>query len=81
MYYFSNDHESLAEKMRKRENEVLAIISEYISKNKKSPSIKEILHKSSLKSSSTVHAYLQRLKENGSIDYTPKSPRSIIVKK
>ncbi len=55
--------------------DVLAKIENYIRENQKAPTVREISVMTGLTSLSTVHAYLERLKQNGFIDWTKKSAR------
>jgi repressor LexA len=44
------------------------------------PSIREIGEAVGLKSTSTVHGYLSRLKDKGYIEWEPQSPRTLRIK-
>jgi sulfur relay (sulfurtransferase) DsrC/TusE family protein len=80
MYFFEEERLTRAEKIQKREEEILNIIKDYWAKHNHSPSIREIVRKSSVKSNSTVMNYLYRLKEKGLIDWQPKKPRTFLIK-
>jgi sulfur relay (sulfurtransferase) DsrC/TusE family protein len=80
MYFLEEERLTRAEKVQKREEEILNIIKDYWAKHNHSPSIREIVRKSSVKSNSTVMNYLYRLKEKGLIDWQPKKPRTFLIK-
>ncbi len=52
-------------------------IKKFVAKHKYSPTVRELAEAVGLKSSSTAHGYLQRLKTRGYIDYQPEQPRTI----
>lgn len=60
--------------------EILEIIKEYINKEKMAPSIREICEIAGLKSTSTVHSYLNRLESKGYIYRTDNCARSLRVR-
>jgi sulfur relay (sulfurtransferase) DsrC/TusE family protein len=80
MYYLEEERLTRAEKIQKREEEILNIIKDYWAKHNHSPSIREIVRRSSVKSNSTVLNYLHRLKEKELIDWQPKKPRTFLIK-
>ncbi|MDE3837962.1 transcriptional regulator [Bacillus methanolicus] len=80
MYYLEEKRITMAEKIQKREEEILNIIKEYWAKHKYSPTIREIVKKSNINSTSTVMRYLYRLKEKRLIDWHPKMPRTLHIK-
>lgn len=81
LMYYRPDEDGMTqkEKIEKRENEVLDIIKEYLAKNNYSPSVRDILKKSNLKSTSTVMSYLNRLKGKGIISCNHRTSRSIYI--
>jgi repressor LexA len=70
---------SVAERTRLREEEILSIINDYWKKYNYSPTIREIAKKASVTSTSTVLKYLNKLQENGFIEWQQKTPRAIKV--
>ena len=53
--------------MSKREKEILEIIKTFINENGYSPTVREICALSGLRSTSSVHQYIKRLKVKGHI--------------
>ncbi|MBO0962456.1 transcriptional regulator [Neobacillus sp. MM2021_6] len=70
---------SVAERTRRREEEILAIIKLYWKKYNYSPTIREISKRASVTSTSTVLKYLNKLQEKGIIDWQEKAPRAIRI--
>lgn len=69
-------------RMEHTEQEILEQIEKYIVKNNHSPSLRELSRLCrSVNSTSTIKAYLDRMKNRGILDYEPKTPRSIKVNK
>lgn len=62
-----------------KEIEILLAIKEYINKNGYSPSVREIGKLVGLKSSSTVHDYLEKLRSKGYISKLGNSPRTLKI--
>jgi len=62
-----------------RQNDVLNAIRQYIQENQYAPSIRELGTMVGLRSSSTVHRHLEKLKENGRIHWETSSPRTITI--
>lgn len=68
--------------MEHTEQEVLEQIEKYMKKHNTAPTMRELSRLcTSVSSTSTIKAYLDRLKEKGILHYEPKTPRSIILKK
>lgn len=63
-----------------KQQEILNIIKNYIDKEKIPPSIREIGDLAGLRSTSTVHSYLNRLEKNGYIHRTNGCARSLRIK-
>lgn len=63
-----------------KENIILKYINDTITIKGYSPTVREIGQAVGLKSTSTVHAYLVRLKEKGLITVYPDAPRTIRIK-
>lgn len=63
----------------KRQQQIFEYIKSFIDEHNYSPTIREIQLAVGLKSSSTVHGHLERLKKFGYIDYIPLSPRTISI--
>ncbi|MZK51887.1 LexA family protein [Clostridium beijerinckii] len=66
--------------LTEKQKEILYIIKNYIDKEKISPSIREIGQLAGLKSTSTVHSYLNRLESKGYIYRSENRARSLRVK-
>lgn len=60
-----------------RDNEILQYIEKYIADNGYAPSIRDICGDLGIRSTSTVHAALQRLSESGRIRFSPNLKRTI----
>lgn len=74
--------ETLQDRMANTENEILEQIHKYMQKRNISPSIRELSKLCrSVNSTSTIKAYLDRMKTKGVITYEPKTPRSIRILK
>ena len=58
---------------------VLEYIVEFMLANDYPPTVREIGAGVGLKSTSSVYEYLQRLQDEGRIDYEPDKPRTITV--
>jgi len=73
---------TLQMRMEDTEQELLQQIEKYMKKFHKAPTIRELSRLcTSVSSTSTIKAYLDRLKEKGVLHYEPKTPRSITLKK
>lgn len=68
------------EKLTDREFEVYMYIISYREKNGFSPSMRDICKGVYLASPRSASYYIQRLLEKGYINYTPRVPRSIVIK-
>jgi repressor LexA len=64
-----------------KQKRILEIIEKYINKNKISPTTRELANLSGIKSTSTIHDYLEQLKKKGFITWHDKMPRTIQVLK
>lgn len=62
-----------------RQQEMFNIIKHFIQMNGYSPSVRELALLMNLKSLSTVHAHLEKLKDKNLITWNPKTPRTIRV--
>lgn len=72
---------TLQMRMEYTEQEILEQIEKYMRKHHKAPTMRELSRLcTSVSSTSTIKAYLDRLKEKGILHYEPKTPRSIIIK-
>lgn len=67
--------------MSEREKEILEIIKTFIKENGYSPTVREICSIANIKSTSTVHWHIQRLKAKGHITNGVDMPRSIALTK
>ncbi|WP_338657202.1 winged helix-turn-helix transcriptional regulator (plasmid) [Sporosarcina psychrophila] len=65
--------------MSERQKNILEYIKSYTEKNQYPPTIREIATAVGLKSSSTVHGHLDRLKEKGYVNFVASSPRTLTV--
>ena len=64
--------------MKKRQ-EIYEFIITFMMRNQYSPSVREICDGVNLNSTSSVFSHLERLKEEGWINYSPSSPRTISI--
>ncbi|MBO0588178.1 MULTISPECIES: winged helix-turn-helix transcriptional regulator [unclassified Sporosarcina] len=65
--------------MSERQKNILEYIKSYTEENQYPPTIREIATAVGLKSSSTVHGHLDRLKEKGYVNFVASSPRTLTV--
>jgi len=65
--------------MNKRQMAIYEYIKEFLAENKYSPSMREITTAVGLKSVSTVHGHLDRLRDKGYIDFINSSPRTLQI--
>ena len=65
--------------MSERQRTILEYIKSYTSENLYPPTIREIATAVGLKSPSTVHGHLDRMRENGYINFVNSSPRTLTV--
>ena len=65
--------------MSEREKEILEIIKNFIEEKGYSPTVREICRLANFKSTSSVHAYIKRLKANGHLTSGVDMARSIVV--
>ncbi len=73
---------TLQMRMEHTEQEILEQIEQYMGKHQIAPTMRELSRLCiSVSSTSTIKAYLDRLKEKGILHYEPKTPRSITLKK
>jgi repressor LexA len=64
--------------MRMKEK-ILAYIKQFIEQNKYAPTVREICQGVGLKSTSTVHGYLHKLKVAGLIDFKDSCSRTMRI--
>ncbi len=67
--------------LTEREKEILQTIIDYIEDNEYVPSVREICDMVGLKSPSTVHGHLKKLKDKGYIERKENFPRAMKVVK
>lgn len=67
--------------MSEKQNEILEIIKTFIKENGYSPTIREICTLANIKSTSSVHGHIKRLKAEGHITTGIDMPRSIALTK
>ncbi|MEH7382677.1 hypothetical protein V7138_19600 [Bacillus sp. JJ1533] len=73
---------TLQMRMEHTEKEILEQIEKYLRKHHEAPTMRELSRLcTSVNSTSTIKAYLDRLSEKGILHYEPKKPRSITLKK
>lgn len=65
--------------MKKRQLQIYEYIKEYIEQNQFSPTIKEITVAVGLKSTSTTHGHIERLRKQGYIDFINMRSRTIQI--
>ncbi len=65
--------------MNKRQKDIYDFIKTFIAENKYSPSMREITTTVGLKSVSTTHGHLDRLRNKGYIDFINSSPRTLQI--
>ncbi len=65
--------------MKDRQRQIYDFIQTYIEENKYSPSMREITAGVGLKSVSTVHEHLDRMRKNGYIDFVDSRSRTISI--
>lgn len=63
----------------KRQIQILQFINEFINEHQYSPTVREITEAVGLKSPSTVHGHLDRLRKKGYINFVDSSPRTISI--
>jgi repressor LexA len=62
-----------------KQQRMLKLIKDYVAEHSYSPSVRELCALAGLKSSSTAHGYMERLKSKGLISWEPTHPRTIKV--
>ncbi|WP_342510622.1 hypothetical protein MKY34_11395 [Sporosarcina sp. FSL K6-1522] len=65
--------------MKERQQRIYDFIRTYIEENKYSPTMREITAGVGLKSVSTVHGHLDRMREKGYIDFADSRPRTLRI--
>jgi len=65
--------------MSERQRNILEYIKSYTAENLYPPTIREIATAVGLKSPSTVHGHLDRMRENGYINFVNSSPRTLTL--
>lgn len=65
--------------MSKRQLQIYEYIEKYLIENKYPPSIREIAVGVGLKSSSTVHGHLGRMRDKGYIDFVNSAVRTLQI--
>jgi len=68
-------------KITSKQKAVLEAILEFTKEHKYPPTVRELCDMLNLKSSSTVHGHLSRLKLRGLISWEPSLPRTVHIKK
>lgn len=63
--------------MSKRRKQIYDFIAVYIEENRFSPSMREITEGVGLQTVSTVKGHLDRMQQDGYIDFEPSKPRTI----
>jgi len=65
--------------MSERQRKIFEFIKKYIEENRYSSTTREITEGVNLKSVSTVHDHLVKMRKNGYIDYIDSSPRTLSI--
>ena len=65
--------------MSDRQQKIYDFVKTYIAENHYSPSMREITDAVGLKSVSTVHGHLDRMREKGYIDFANTSARTLRI--
>ncbi|MCL6559184.1 MAG: hypothetical protein K6U74_10385 [Firmicutes bacterium] len=65
--------------MTESQRKIYDVIRNYVQAKGYPPSVREIGSMVGLKSSSTVHSHLAKIKEQGYIDFEPGKPRTLRV--
>jgi SOS-response transcriptional repressor LexA len=71
----------MKDELSQKQKNLLEIICIYIDDNKIAPTTRELANLVGLKSTSTMHGYLERLKEKGYITWKECMPRTIQILK
>lgn len=69
----------MAKKNSTKQQEILDYVNKCVSENGYPPSVREICAAVGFKSTSTVHAYLQKLNDSGVLQKDPTKPRAIKI--
>jgi len=84
VYTIENSDErgvNMSNKITSKQQDVLNFIQKFIEYNSYPPSVREICKGIDVKSTSTVHGYLQRLEKKGLIKRDSSKTRSIVIEK
>ncbi|MFF2752799.1 hypothetical protein ACFVR1_03440 [Psychrobacillus sp. NPDC058041] len=65
--------------MNKRQKEIFEFIKAFLTEHKYSPTVREIGEDVGLKSSSTVHGHLDKMREKGFINFTNSRSRTLQI--
>ena len=65
--------------MSERQQKIYDFIKKHIKENQYAPTIREITTAVGLKSPSTVHGHLDRMRDKGYIDFVNSSPRTLRI--
>lgn len=65
--------------MTNRQQDIYDFIRNHIAEKKYSPTIREIGEALGIKSSSTVHEHLSKMRKNGHINFVDSSPRTLSI--
>ena len=65
--------------MSERQQKIYDFIKKHIAENQYAPTIREITTAVGLKSPSTVHGHLDRMREKGYIDFVNSSSRTLRI--
>ncbi|PYG87541.1 repressor LexA [Ruminiclostridium sufflavum DSM 19573] len=69
----------MTKKNSNKQQEILEYVHKYVNENGYPPSVREICTAVGFKSTSTVHAYLQKLTDSGILQKDPTKPRAIKI--
>jgi len=70
---------NMSNKLNEKQVQILNFVNEQVKEKGYPPSVREICKAVGFKSTSTVHAYLEKLKKSGLIQKDPSKPRAIKV--
>ena len=65
--------------MGERQQKIYDFIKKFIAENQYAPTMREIAKGVGLKSPSTVHGHLDRMKDKGYVDFVKTSPRTLRI--
>jgi SOS-response transcriptional repressor LexA len=79
MHYFFDEDLSRLERIQRTEEEIYQIIDSFIKKQNRPPTTREIVKLSRVNSTSTVNAYLKKLKKKGYVNWVEGRPGTLKI--